>query len=70
MDEALFTETHLKPHTWFNIPNYYIYRNDRPDGNKGETAVAVKKGIPHTYVYVPPLLSLESNRGQHSDWTY
>jgi hypothetical protein len=35
IDLALFTETHLKPHMRFYIPNYHIYRNDRLDGNKG-----------------------------------
>jgi hypothetical protein len=44
----------------FNIPNYHIYRNDYLDGNKSGTAVAVKKGIPHTHVDLPPLLSLEA----------
>jgi hypothetical protein len=60
IDVALFTETHLKPHMRFCIPNYHIYRNDSLDGNKGGIAVAVKKGIPHTYVDLPPLLSLEA----------
>jgi hypothetical protein len=44
----------------FYIPNYHIYRNDRQDGHKGRTAVAVKKAIPHTYADLPPLLSLEA----------
>jgi hypothetical protein len=44
----------------FYIPNYRIYRNDRLDGSKGGTAVAVKKGIPHIYVDLPPLISLEA----------
>jgi hypothetical protein len=57
---SLFSETHLKPHVRYYIPNHHIYRNDRLDGSKGGTAVAVKKGIPHTYVDLPPLLSLEA----------
>jgi endonuclease/exonuclease/phosphatase (EEP) superfamily protein YafD len=44
----------------FYVPNYHIYRNDRLDGNRGGTAVAVKKKIPHTCVDLPPLLSLEA----------
>jgi hypothetical protein len=44
----------------FYIPNYHIYRNDCLDRNKGGTVVAVKKGIPYTYVDLPPLLSLEA----------
>jgi hypothetical protein len=51
IDVALFTETHLKPHMRFYIPNYYIHnRKDRLDGNKGGTAVAVRKGIAQTHV--------------------
>jgi hypothetical protein len=59
IDVALFTEIHLNPHMRFYIPTYHIYRNDLLDWNKGGTAVAVRKGIPHTYVDLPPLLSLE-----------
>jgi hypothetical protein len=44
-DVALFSETHLKPHLRFEIPNYHIYQNDNIDGNKAGTAVALKNGI-------------------------
>jgi hypothetical protein len=47
---TLFMETHLKPYMRFYIPNYQIYPKDRLDRNKGGTAVAVKKGMPHTYL--------------------
>jgi hypothetical protein len=57
---ALLSETHLKPHERFFIPNYYFYRTDRFPGRKGGTAVAVRKGIPHNYVDLPPLLSIEA----------
>jgi hypothetical protein len=30
------------------------------NGNKGRSVIVVKKGIPHTYVDQPPLLSLEA----------
>jgi hypothetical protein len=50
VDVALFSGTHLKPHERFHIPNYNFYRIDRPLGTKGGTAVAVRKGIPHSYV--------------------
>jgi hypothetical protein len=43
----------------FCIANYDIYRTDCEDGHKGGTTVAVKKGIPHTCVDLPPLLSVE-----------
>jgi hypothetical protein len=40
----------------FCIPNYDIYRTDREDGLKGDTAVEVKKpSLSH-----PPLLSGEA----------
>jgi hypothetical protein len=57
---ALFSETHLKPHERFYIQNYHFYRNDRQPGKKGRTAVAVKKGIPHSHVDLPPLISVEA----------
>jgi hypothetical protein len=59
LDVALFSETHLKPRMMICIPNDHIYRYDRYGGHKGATAVAVKKGIPHTYVDLLPLLSVE-----------
>jgi hypothetical protein len=55
---ALVSEIHLKPHTRFYIPNYNIYRNHRQDGHKDITALAVKKGITHTYLLL--LLSVDA----------
>jgi exonuclease III len=46
IDVALLSETHLKPHERFFIPNYHFYRNNRFPGRKGGTADAVRKGIP------------------------
>jgi hypothetical protein len=60
IDVALFSERYLKPHVRFHIPNYDIYRTDREDGHKGGTAVVVKKGIPHTYIYLLPVLSVKA----------
>jgi hypothetical protein len=57
---ALFSETHLKPHERFFIPNYQFYRTDRHPGRKGVTAIAVKKGIPHNHVDLSPLVSVEA----------
>jgi exonuclease III len=51
VDVALFTETHLKPHERFFIPNYpsyHFYRTDRYPGRKGGTGLAVKKAPPTT----------------------
>jgi hypothetical protein len=43
----------------FYIPKYDFYQTGREDGRKGGTAVAVKKGIPHICVDLPPPLSAE-----------
>jgi hypothetical protein len=60
VDVALYSETHLKPHERFLIPNYHFYRTDPHPGRKGGTAVAVRKGIPHHLVDLPPLVSVEA----------
>jgi hypothetical protein len=60
IDVALLSETYSKPHEWFFIPNYHIYRNDRFPGRTGGTAVAVMKGIPHNHADLPPLVSVEA----------
>jgi hypothetical protein len=57
---AMFSETRLKPYMRFCIPSYDFYRTGHEDGRKGETAVAVKRGIPHTCVDLPPLLPVEA----------
>jgi hypothetical protein len=59
IDVALFSETHLKPHERFFIPNFHFYRTDRFPGRKGGTAVAVRKGIPHNHLDLPPFVSVE-----------
>jgi hypothetical protein len=48
IDMALFSETHLKPHERFVIPNCHVYRIDRYPGIKGGTALTVRNGIPTT----------------------
>jgi hypothetical protein len=60
VDVALFSESHLKPHELFFILNYHFYRTDRHPGRKGETSVAVRRGVPHSYVDLPPLASVEA----------
>jgi hypothetical protein len=60
IDVALLSETHLKPHERFRVPNYHFYRTDRFPRGKGRTAVAVRKGIPHNHVDLPPLVSVEA----------
>jgi hypothetical protein len=56
---ALFSETHLKPHERFSIQNDHFYLIDHHPGRKDGTAVAVRKGIPHSHVE-PPLVSVEA----------
>jgi hypothetical protein len=51
---ALFSEIYER----FFIPNYHFCRTDSYPGRKGGT-VAVRKGIPHNYVGLPPLVSVE-----------
>jgi hypothetical protein len=48
IDVALFSETHLKPPERF----------DRHPERNGGTAVAVREGIPHRHVDLPPLVSV------------
>jgi hypothetical protein len=60
IDVALFSEIHLKPHDRFHIQNYHFYRIDRDPERKGGTVVAVRKGIPHMNVDIPPLISVEA----------
>jgi hypothetical protein len=52
--------THLKPHERFYNQNYYLYQIDRHPERKGETAIAVRKGIPNRQVDLPPLVSIEA----------
>jgi hypothetical protein len=58
IDVALLSETHLKPHERFYIPNYQVYQADRFPGIKGGTAVAVKIGVRHSHVDLPPIDSI------------
>jgi hypothetical protein len=56
-----FSRRHLKPYERFYIPNYDVYRTYRHPRLKDETAIAVRKCIPHTHVSPSPLLSTEVN---------
>jgi exonuclease III len=60
IDVTPVSETRLKPRERFYIPNYHFYRIDRHPGRKGGTAVAVRNGIPHSHVDLPPLISVEA----------
>jgi hypothetical protein len=54
VDVFLFSETHLKPHDRFSIPNCHFYRTDHYPGKK------CGKGIPHNHIELPPLVSVEA----------
>jgi hypothetical protein len=56
IDAALLSETHLKRHEGFFIPNYHLYRPGRFPGGKGGTAVALRKGFPHNHGDLSPLI--------------
>jgi hypothetical protein len=45
IDVTLLSETHLKPHERFFIPNYHIYRTDRFPGRKGGIARRVAAAV-------------------------
>jgi hypothetical protein len=46
LDVAMLSDTHLKFHERFFIPNYHFYQTDCYPGRNGITVVAVRKGIP------------------------
>jgi hypothetical protein len=60
IDVGLFSEIHLIPYERFFIPNYNFHRIVRRPGVKGGTAIAVRKGIPHSHVDLHPLISTEA----------
>jgi hypothetical protein len=60
IDVALLTETYIKPHEKFLIPNFHFHRTDPFRGRKGGTASADRKCIPHKKVDLPPLFSIET----------
>jgi hypothetical protein len=67
-DVVLLSETYFKTHEKFFTPNYHLYRSDRFQGRKGGISVAVRKGILHNHVDLPPLASVEATRGLHTHW--
>lgn len=61
---CLIQETHLGSALTFKLPNYTIYRTDRPgalDHKKGGgVALAIKVGTKHTEIVIPPLKTVEA----------
>jgi hypothetical protein len=52
----LFSQRHISN----PISNYHCYRTGRFTGRKGGTALVARKGIPHSHVDLPPLVSIEA----------
>jgi hypothetical protein len=50
----------MKPHESSFILNYHFYQTEGYLGRKGGTAIAVRTGIPHEHVDLPPLVSVEA----------
>jgi hypothetical protein len=48
IDVVLFSETHLKPHERFFIPNYNFYRTDGGHAEKAELPLQLGKAFPIT----------------------
>jgi hypothetical protein len=59
IDVAMLSDTHLKLHERFFIPNYHFYQTDCYPGRNGITVVAVIKSNPDNRVNLPPLVSVE-----------
>jgi hypothetical protein len=60
IDVTVLSETYRKPYDRFFIPDCQFYRTDRFPERKGQTTVAVRKGIPHNHVDLPPLVSIQA----------
>lgn len=57
---ACVTETFLTPKQNFKIPNYRVYRSDRPSEKaSGGVAVIIKKNIQHEPIVLPPMICFE-----------
>jgi hypothetical protein len=56
----MLSETHFKHQERFFIPNYHFYQTGRFLRRKSLSAVAIRNGIPHNHVDLPPLVSVEA----------
>lgn len=50
VDILLLAETFLKPHIPFEMRNFTVYRNDRPQQGHGGVAIAIRSSINHKFV--------------------
>ena len=60
IDILLITETFLKPHIAFHIPNFLIYRNDRLNQTGGGVAIIIKNSINHNILPILQLQTIEN----------
>ncbi|GBM55800.1 putative RNA-directed DNA polymerase from transposon BS, partial [Araneus ventricosus] len=64
-DIFLIQETKLRPEINFSIPNYDVYRTDRPQQNNaptqgGGTGILIKKSLPHHHITTSQLHFVEA----------
>jgi hypothetical protein len=57
---ALFSDTDLKSHERLFISNFHFYLTGHHPGRKGGTTFAVRSGVRHNHVELPPLVSVEA----------
>ncbi|GFT50874.1 putative RNA-directed DNA polymerase from transposon BS [Trichonephila clavipes] len=66
-DVFLIQESHLGPGDNIHIPNYTVYRNDRPHTTntrpRGGTAILLKSSLPHHHTPTPPMGTLTPPAG-------
>jgi hypothetical protein len=60
IDVAPLSETYMRPHERFFIPNYHLNPTDCFQGRKGRTTIAVRKGIIQNHVDWPTFVSVEA----------
>ncbi|GFT98000.1 RNA-directed DNA polymerase from mobile element jockey [Trichonephila clavipes] len=63
-DVFLIQESHLGPGDTIHIPNYMVYRNDRPrttsNLSRGGTVILLKSSLPHHHTPTPPMGTVEA----------
>ncbi|GFV09238.1 probable RNA-directed DNA polymerase from transposon BS [Trichonephila clavipes] len=63
-DVFLIQESHLGPGDNIHIPNYTVYRNDRPrttsNLSRGGTLILLKSSLPHHHTPPPPMGTVEA----------
>lgn len=60
LDVILVNETHLRAADTCRLPNYTLYRTDRPDGRGGGTAIYAKTSMDHNALDAPDTANIEA----------